>query len=293
MGRAIVAMCIDLHPTIKNGYVSLGAGTVLLSRRGDLHDADRLFALLAAAGAPISAAGANYVRHAVARYEADEIPIALVSLAHAGFGSLNGGAPGAWRLFAAECLLDAGARPSDILSAVAEHELSKLVRSKGYDPDQLRVPAGSGHASGQWTSGGADDSSDPGSPARTDAQNESDSATSLPVQIADASSDWAHYLNPIPSTQAAERDGIFNGRAPNLQHDLGVEAARQWLREQGWVVSGSDEVNVSIPGFTGPRRYNLFATSPDSGQTLGVEVKPTQFSTIFLSLSGRKRRCNL
>jgi hypothetical protein len=55
----------------------------------------------------------------------------------------------AHRLFLAEALLSEGVTAGAILAVVETGDLRK------FDPDQPRVPAGSGRTSGQWTSGGA------------------------------------------------------------------------------------------------------------------------------------------
>jgi hypothetical protein len=62
----------------------------------------------------------------------------------------------AHRLFLADGLLGAGFEAKAIIDAI-ETSGSVLERLQKYDPDQPRVPAGSGRPSGQWTSadGGA------------------------------------------------------------------------------------------------------------------------------------------
>ena len=58
-----------------------------------------------------------------------------------------------YRLLCAEDLLEQGVPPRLLLRAMGfESEESGLVK---YDPDQSRIPAGSGRPSGQWTSGDA------------------------------------------------------------------------------------------------------------------------------------------
>jgi hypothetical protein len=54
------------------------------------------------------------------------------------------------RLFVAEELLESGVTPTELMKAQGfDPTLLK------FNPDQLRVPAGSGRESGRWTSDGA------------------------------------------------------------------------------------------------------------------------------------------
>jgi len=57
----------------------------------------------------------------------------------------------AHRLFLAEGLLEAGVEPAAIIAAI-DRGGNALIRLQKYDPDQPRVPAGSGRTSGEWTS---------------------------------------------------------------------------------------------------------------------------------------------
>jgi hypothetical protein len=60
----------------------------------------------------------------------------------------------AHRLFLADGLLNAGFEANAILTAI-EAGGAALERLQKFDPDQPRVPAGSGRTSGEWTSTGA------------------------------------------------------------------------------------------------------------------------------------------
>jgi hypothetical protein len=66
----------------------------------------------------------------------------------------------AHRLFLADGLLEAGFSANAIIDAVMAGD-ADFSRLQKYDPDQPRIPAGSGRTSGQWTSG------DEGSPGQT------------------------------------------------------------------------------------------------------------------------------
>ena len=76
--------------------------------------------------------------------------MASMHLAMAGLGRLPRPREAAHRLFLADRLLDRGAEPQMILKALG---LGAGVLARLYNPDQPRVPAGSGVESGRWTSG--------------------------------------------------------------------------------------------------------------------------------------------
>jgi hypothetical protein len=60
---------------------------------------------------------------------------------------------GAYRLFLAGTALEKGVSPSDLLKALGFPGAARDIEK--YNPDQPRVPVGSGRESGQWTSGEA------------------------------------------------------------------------------------------------------------------------------------------
>ncbi|HEY4846948.1 MAG TPA: hypothetical protein VIH87_03925 [Methylocella sp.] len=60
----------------------------------------------------------------------------------------------AYRLFLAGTALEKGVSPSDLIKALGFPRAARDIDK--YNPDQLRVPAGSGRESGQWTSGNGD-----------------------------------------------------------------------------------------------------------------------------------------
>jgi hypothetical protein len=63
-----------------------------------------------------------------------------------------------YRLYLAEALLDNGLPPREMLAKLS---LGRTVRQLDkFDPDQPRVPAGSGGESGEWTKDGASTSAD-------------------------------------------------------------------------------------------------------------------------------------
>src|SRR5215472_17455744 len=58
------------------------------------------------------------------------------------------------RLFIADGLIATGVDPRDIWKAL-DFDASRLDAIEKFDPDEARVPAGSGKPSGEWTSSGA------------------------------------------------------------------------------------------------------------------------------------------
>lgn len=139
----------------------LGAGTVLL-RAGpsrpettiDVSD-PRLLALLAAAHlrSP-TALGLAHIGKAANRWREGNNDLASMHLALSGLGRLERPSADAHRLFLADRLLDDGVGAETIIKALDLNVSTSEGVSK-YSPDQPRVPAGSGRASGQWAPAGA------------------------------------------------------------------------------------------------------------------------------------------
>ena len=139
----------------------LGAGTILARMTRDSlgepvsgleEGEDRLHALLAAAhGRPMSPDLPRHLGEAFAHWRRGDKALANIRLAFAQIPRLDDRAD-AYRLFLAEELLDAGMSPAALMKALgfdpSRRDLAK------YDPNQPRVPAGSGRNSGRWGSGG-------------------------------------------------------------------------------------------------------------------------------------------
>ncbi len=155
---------------INDDGLVLGAGTILARMNRDPsgaqvlafdEDQPRLSALLAAAycQSPPSDLPAH-LESAARFWKSGDKALANIRLAFARLPRLDE-RDGAYRLFLAEKLLDEGLSPDALMKimglAPAPSGLAK------YDPDQPRVPAGSGKNSGQWTSG----TSAPNDPAPT------------------------------------------------------------------------------------------------------------------------------
>lgn len=145
---------------IEDDGLRLGCGTVLvrmaMTRSGDLclaidADQERLLALLSAAYArQVDPAVVKQIKRASAQWQRGEKANAHIELAFARLPRLRPGED-AFRLFLAEDLLAQGMTPRSLARQLGfDPTLLK------YDPDQPRVPVGSGRQSGRWTSGGAD-----------------------------------------------------------------------------------------------------------------------------------------
>jgi hypothetical protein len=196
----------------------------------------------------------------------------LTHLALAGAGRLTEPRDDARRLFIADGLMKASVPPRTILSVLGGAPAPADL-DRAYNPDQPRVPAGNGRESGQWTSGDWADEARAASPHSPSG-----------VQIADSSPNWAQYLNPVGTAEAAEHTGApFNGVGPNKQHDRAVEESKANFKSMGLIIAPKEANAVTIPGFATPRIYEFIALDPDTGELVGVEVKSTKFDAIFLN----------
>lgn len=105
-------------------------------------------------------------------------------------------------------IVEARTTPAELLSALGQAPASAETVQRAYNPDQPRVPAGNGTESGQWTGG------EPVLGPCTDGATPPDAASDFaasganrPIRIADASDDWARYLNPVTTADAAMANG--------------------------------------------------------------------------------------
>jgi hypothetical protein len=169
------AVPIDAMMTFAPEGLVLGAGTVLAPAepggerqtiRLDGREA-RLVALLCAAHLrPVATGALKHIRKAAERWSEGDTSLAQVHLALSRMDRL-GDPAAAQRLFLADELLKAGTPPTALLRALNLDPSALEPLEKEYDPEQLRVPAGSGRPSGRWTSngGGASDGSGTSEPA--------------------------------------------------------------------------------------------------------------------------------
>jgi hypothetical protein len=90
------------------------------------------------------------IRRAGEIWSSGEKALAQIHLAFLGLPKID--EADAYRLFLAGTALEKGASPSDLMKALGFPRAARDIEK--YNPDQPRVPAGSGRESGQWTSDG-------------------------------------------------------------------------------------------------------------------------------------------
>jgi len=162
----------------------LGAGTLLVRMTRDAfglpvlaldEDRERLFALLAAACGRVASSDVQRHVHGASTYwRRGEKALANIRLAFAQIPRIDEGSD-AYRLFLAEELLDEGMSARELTKALGFEAPPELEK---FDPDQPRVPAGSGRASGRWTSDGA------GAPASGETRGAAPAAAPTPTEPA-------------------------------------------------------------------------------------------------------------
>jgi hypothetical protein len=154
----LVRVPIDRELTFTSDGLVLGAGTLLVeAQAGRLLKSvkgqeSRVLALLSAAygRAVTPSVLANIKRAAKAWREGDDC-LAYMHLAHAGLRSLQDFRRGAYRLFLADSAMANAASPRAVFEALLFNEDYIEAVEKLYNPEEPRVPAGSGPTSGQWT----------------------------------------------------------------------------------------------------------------------------------------------
>ena len=156
--------CRRYHPglLIKDAGLVLGADTILV-RMGETRSGAKALAVEADRERLLSLLGVSYwdkvppgivknIEKASEQWRRGERALAHIHLAFTGLPRLES-TDDAYRRYLAEALLDDGLPPREML---AELGLGRTVRQLDkFDPDQPRVPAGSGHESGQWTADGS------------------------------------------------------------------------------------------------------------------------------------------
>ncbi|MGO8848024.1 MAG: hypothetical protein ACLQFI_22415 [Methylocella sp.] len=226
--------CLYSRLEITDLGFTLGAGTVLakmdLDGRGRprlaLGDETRVRALLAAAlGRPAETYVLEKMRRAAELWNEGEKALAHIHLAFARL-PLFEGEEQTLRLRLAEECLDCGVMPAEVMKAQGSQ--SALLSLLKYDQGQARVPAGSGRASGQWTSDGSGGGGSQTVPAAA-------SPPAVPV----AAGVWA--------------------KAGTLAGDLLSEASPKFL-------AGLGELGAAIGG-VGAVLGTIFVPSPNPGVT--------------------------
>jgi hypothetical protein len=277
---------VSALPEFANGALILGAGTKLAEARGERRDeaaeSERAVALVSVAiGRPLDASAAAHARRALAKAHEGDAALALTHLALAGVGCLTEPREDARRLFIADGLMKAGVPPATILAVLADAP-SPDALDRAYNPKEPRVPAGNGRPSGRWTSGDwSDEGADEKGAEAPNPSPKSPADRETGVQIADASPNFAQYLNPVGEAQAANWDDV-SGKPPNTRHDVGVALTVQRYRDNGFIILSEGPVAVTVPGFATPRIYDCLVLDPGTGRVIADEEKTTIYDVIFL-----------
>jgi hypothetical protein len=140
----------------------LGAETVLV-RMGEMRSGAKALAVEADRERLLTLLGVSYwdqvppgivknIEKASEQWRRGEKVLAHIHLAFTGLPRLES-ANDAYRLYLAGALLDDGLPPREMLAELGLHRAMRQLDK--FDPDQPRVPAGSGRESGQWTKDGS------------------------------------------------------------------------------------------------------------------------------------------
>ncbi len=139
--------------------VVLGAQTVLAKRLhdGSLEGEDaRILTLLSVAyGNPVDPSVVGAIRRASKHARAGDECMASMHLALAPLPGLPDPSDAARRLFIADGLIEDGVSPRDVWTVLDFDPAPLDALEKDYNPNQPRVPAGSGRTSGEWDQEGA------------------------------------------------------------------------------------------------------------------------------------------
>jgi len=197
---------IDVVMRLADEGLVFGAGTVLVAAGESRRDVSidplepNLSALLTAAHLRTPTfTGLMHLRKAGECWRGGDEALAAMHLALSGLDRLSRPEADAQRLFLADRLLRAGFGPDVIVGAVSK-----------YSPDQPRVPAGSGRASGQWTSSNGNASI--GAPSDTRSEITSSPGTAS---------------SPAPASRASPPQPPQDRRRPEVNADTVTEVAAQ------------------------------------------------------------------
>lgn len=206
---------------INDDGLVFGAGTVLARMKSEPsgarvlaldEDLPRLSVLLAAAYGRFPPPDLPvHLKSAAPFWKRGDKALANIRLAFARLPRLDdapGDRAGAFWLFLAENLLKDGMSPEALMKLLGfDVTPAEIVK---YDPDQARVPAGSGRSSGQWTSTG--DAPESSAPKETPKAGPADAAAGI----------WAPAV-AAPGTLA---EGLFGAGGSKFLAGLGVLTTR-------------------------------------------------------------------
>jgi hypothetical protein len=198
---------VPIHPIVifaPEGLV-LGAGTVLVPADGPRRlqslrgrEACVLALLSAAYGRAVAPSVLGQIERAMKAWGEGDPCLAYIHLAHAGLPPLDDSRAGAYRLFLASGAIEHHGSPRAVFAALRLDARYIDAVEKLYNPDQPRVPAGSGRTSGEWTDSeetGGDDGAETGT--RGEATQESSAYSRMPPPA-------ASFLGTLDAAQAAE-----------------------------------------------------------------------------------------
>lgn len=241
--------------TFTSAGLALGRGTILaeFEKKGraasglalDGEEA-RLLSLLAAAhGKPVAGGLIEKIRRAGEVWRAGDKALAHIHLAFLGLPKID--EAGAYRLFLARTALEKGVSPSDLMKALGFPRAARDIQK--YNPDQARVPAGSGRESGQWTaSDGAHQQDVQASEPAPSIQSRDGAARTtfvehVEIRVAGATMSDANppgivagaqyaQLSPTPTISAETMNDILKKHGPNASIKKGAFNAELLMRTQ-------------------------------------------------------------
>jgi hypothetical protein len=183
----------------------LGAATVLVPADGPRRlqclrgQEARVLALLSAAfGKAVAPAVLGNIERAARAWREGDDCLAHIHLAHAGLRELQDPYEAAERLFVVDGFMKTGTGPRAVFEALGLGAAYADVVEKLYNPEQPRVPAGSGRRSGEWTDSeetGGDDAARAGTAGQ---------AAQGPSLLGRTSPPAASFLGELSAAQAAE-----------------------------------------------------------------------------------------
>jgi hypothetical protein len=183
----------------------LGAATVLVPAEGPRllksfkGQEQRILALLAAAHVEaISPSVLGYIERAGRAWGKGDDCLAYIHLAHMRLQTPEDTRSAACRLFMADRVMTAGAKPRVIFEALKIDRSYIDVVEKTYNPDEPRIPAGNGGTSGEWTDDEEASGNDgPGAPASGAEAQGSPTFARMPLPA-------SSFLGELSAAQVAE-----------------------------------------------------------------------------------------
>jgi hypothetical protein len=242
---------LHAHLSLEKEGVVLGANTILAKRNNDgALDSNeaRTFTLLAVAyGNPVDRSVLGKIDRASEHARAGNEAMAAMHIALAGLPVLRDPEDAAKRLFIADGLMEKGIAPRDIWTAL-EFDPAPLDALTKFNPDEPRVPAGSGRPSGRWTREGGD----------------------APVPFSTST----EAPSPIPAGDSGVTAGIVvdsDGTAPTERTTSGVGSANASVSgdrlpiKLTYVPLHAPSYNRNGQIFSWPVRWQLSQPSPNGG----------------------------